>query len=114
MLKVSDNPPTEEAGQSSCLSIDKKKRQVTLTESNPNAVCNNAQERGPMVSAPKMFAFDSLFTAEDPQVSLHSILSQLAVFLKQEFSGLHRILIYYVTLLQLHISSSFITHMLKV
>lgn len=69
MLKVSDNPPTEEAGQSSCLSIDKKKRQVTLTESNPNAVCNNAQERGPMVSAPKMFAFDSLFTAEDPQVS---------------------------------------------
>ena len=69
MLRVSDNPIQQPNDQvtPSFMSIDKKKRQVTLTEPQA-ATTTNAQERGPMVSAPKMFAFDSLFTSEDSQV----------------------------------------------
>ncbi|XP_053692242.1 kinesin-like protein GA13060 [Sabethes cyaneus] len=91
MLRVSDDPPkasaptisaqeeaqTASAPQSvpSCssgsyLTVDKKKRQVTLCETQTNlAACSSAAtpERGPMVSAPKMFAFDALFTTEDSQ-----------------------------------------------
>ncbi|KAH8237518.1 hypothetical protein KR038_003739 [Drosophila bunnanda] len=51
------------------MALDKKKRQVTLTDPR-NVVCpppQAAQERAPMVAAPKMFAFDNLFTAEDKQ-----------------------------------------------
>jgi hypothetical protein len=76
MLRVSDNPgqqqPTtnDQIAVSSFMSVDKKKRQITLTEPQLTAPAN-AQERGPMVSAPKMFAFDSLFTAEDMQVRGH-------------------------------------------
>lgn len=74
MLRVIDNPP--EGDKSSYLSIDKKKRQVTLSE--PTAQTTNAmtqstnatnlQDRAPMVSAPKMFAFDALHTSDDSQV----------------------------------------------
>lgn len=71
MLRVSDNPPEGEEN-SSYLSIDKKKRQVTLSDTTTNQASQSsttaAQERGPMVSAPKMFAFDGLFTTEDNQV----------------------------------------------
>ncbi|XP_058056821.1 kinesin-like protein CG14535 [Anopheles bellator] len=89
MLRVSDDPPTTAAAAATglrpsgnCdqpadqsappppataptyLTVDKKKRQVTLTET----TATSAQpERGPMVSAPKMFAFDALFTTEDSQ-----------------------------------------------
>ncbi|ETN59771.1 Kinesin-like protein [Anopheles darlingi] len=49
------------------LTVDKKKRQVTLTETHGNAAQPVQPERGPMVSAPKMFAFDALFTTEDSQ-----------------------------------------------
>ncbi|XP_058814838.1 kinesin-like protein CG14535 [Topomyia yanbarensis] len=81
MLRVSDDPP-KPAGQSeeskptsssssnpSYLTVDKKKRQVTLCETQTNLAGSTAatQERGPMVSAPKMFAFDALFTTEDSQ-----------------------------------------------
>lgn len=74
MLRVSDNQP--EGEKSACyLSIDKKKRQVTLSEptsaQTPQS-STSAQERGPMVSAPKMFAFDALHTNEDSQVIRHS------------------------------------------
>lgn len=55
--------------------VDKKKRQVTLTDPANSlaaaaavAANNNIQERAPMVAAPKMFAFDSLFTPDDQQV----------------------------------------------
>uniref|UniRef100_A0A1S4GY17 Uncharacterized protein n=1 Tax=Anopheles gambiae TaxID=7165 RepID=A0A1S4GY17_ANOGA len=84
MLRVSDDPPRQQAGeqqdQSSApaatssssnppptyLTVDKKKRQVTLTETHSSATMAPS-ERGPMVSAPKMFAFDALFTTEDSQ-----------------------------------------------
>ncbi|XP_065355884.1 kinesin-like protein CG14535 isoform X2 [Calliphora vicina] len=67
MLRVADTHNDLE--QPHFMTVDKKKRQVTLTD--PAAACNVAastsQERGPMVAAPKMFAFDSLFAAEDQQ-----------------------------------------------
>lgn len=69
MLRVSDNQPEDKTV--SYLSIDKKKRQVTLSEptlSQTPQSLTSAQERGPMVSAPKMFAFDALHTSEDSQV----------------------------------------------
>lgn len=70
MLRVSDNPP-EDPNVPNYLAIDKKKRQVTLSDpaSGIATTVNGAQERGPMVSAPKIFAFDSLFSADDAQVS---------------------------------------------
>ena len=68
MLRVSDSQPEGET----YLSIDKKKRQVTLSEptstQTPQSTTSTAQDRGPMVSAPKMFAFDALHTSEDSQV----------------------------------------------
>ncbi|XP_050072371.1 kinesin-like protein CG14535 [Anopheles maculipalpis] len=80
MLRVSDDPPrqasaSEQQDQSApgsststptYLTVDKKKRQVTLTETQSSATMAPS-ERGPMVSAPKMFAFDALFTTEDSQ-----------------------------------------------
>jgi kinesin family member 26 len=76
MLRVSDNPPGAEAEKStSHMSIDKKKRQVTLSEPPPasqssqSSMQNVSQDRALMVSAPKMFAFDALHTNEDSQVT---------------------------------------------
>ncbi|XP_052898362.1 kinesin-like protein CG14535 [Anopheles moucheti] len=82
MLRVSDDPPrqastgeqqdqpapgsTTGTSAPTYLTVDKKKRQVTLTETQSNATMAPS-ERGPMVSAPKMFAFDALFTTEDTQ-----------------------------------------------
>lgn len=72
MLRVSDAHTDTEHPH--FMAVDKKKRQVTLTD--PSAASalasSTSQERGPMVAAPKMFAFDSLFTAEDQQVSVHN------------------------------------------
>lgn len=70
MLRVSDNQPEGEKNDG-YLSINKKKRQVTLSEPTTTQTpqpSTSAQERGPMVSAPKMFAFDALHTSEDSQV----------------------------------------------
>ena len=74
MLRVIDNPADGE--KSSYLSIDKKKRQVTLSEPTVQTTntmtqstnATNLQDRAPMVSAPKMFAFDALHTSDDSQV----------------------------------------------
>lgn len=74
MLRVIDNPP--DGDKSSYLSIDKKKRQVTLSEPTAQTTntmtqstnATNLQDRAPMVSAPKMFAFDALHTSDDSQV----------------------------------------------
>lgn len=78
MLRVSDNPPSSDGERNvSHLSIDKKKRQVTLSEPMPTqttttttqpSTSSNVQDRALMVSAPKMFAFDALHTSEDSQV----------------------------------------------
>lgn len=72
MLRVADRADTAGgSGESHFLALDKKKRQITLTD--PKNVCApQAQERAPMVAAPKMFAFDNLFSAEDKQVSYTS------------------------------------------
>lgn len=74
MLRVSDTHNDPE--QPHFMSVDKKKRQVTLTDpaAASNMAASSSQERGPMVAAPKMFAFDSLFTAEDQQVIILQIL----------------------------------------
>jgi kinesin family protein 26 len=71
MLRVSDSPPATAEGEKSAshLSIDKKKRQVTLCEQSATTPgASAAQDRAPMVSAPKMFAFDALHTSDDSQV----------------------------------------------
>ncbi|XP_037958199.1 kinesin-like protein CG14535 isoform X2 [Teleopsis dalmanni] len=67
MLRVSDTHT--DAENPHFMSVDKKKRQVTLTDpvTASSVAASSSQERGPMVAAPKMFAFDSLFTAEDQQ-----------------------------------------------
>lgn len=49
------------------LSIEKKKRQITLND--PASILNatSSQERGPKVASPKIFAFDNLFTDDEAQ-----------------------------------------------
>lgn len=72
MLRISDNVPTDTTIP--YLFIDKKKRQVTLTDPATMApvATSSTQERGPMVAAPKMFAFDGLFTNDDSQADVCS------------------------------------------
>lgn len=68
MLRVADKSDSAVSESGCFMALDKKKRQVTLTDPK-NVSAPQAQERAPMVAAPKMFAFDNLFTAEDKQVS---------------------------------------------
>lgn len=101
MLRVSDNPPSStdaaEKSTSSPLSIDKKKRQVTLSEppqasqSSQSSSQNVNQDRALMVSAPKMFAFDALHTNEDSQVTLKFITfgQQFVVSHTRQFTSLY-------------------------
>ena len=63
MLRVS----TGEGG--SFFNADKRKKQVTLVDPS-SAQSSTAEDRRPTVAAPKMFAFDAIFTEEDSQVSL--------------------------------------------
>lgn len=69
MLRISDSALTD-GSQAHYLSIDKKKRQITLTD--PTTLTQNpaASERGPKVAAPKIFAFDNLFTDDDVQTDI--------------------------------------------
>lgn len=79
MLRISDAAPTDPT-KPHYLCIDKKKRQITLTDPATMAPITTAtaaaaaatQDRGPMVSAPKIFAFDNLFTHDDPQLDVSS------------------------------------------
>lgn len=66
MLRVTDSHPEDTPH---FLAVDKKKRQVTLTDpaAATNVTTTSTQERGPMVAAPKMFAFDGLYTTDDQQ-----------------------------------------------
>lgn len=83
MLRISDSPPND-PDVANYLSVDKKKRQVTLSEPIMSATpAGVASERGPMVAAPKIFAFDSLFTAEDAQVSLKCCVGDVLTILIQ-------------------------------
>ena len=98
MLRMTDNNSNAAAAnENEFISIDQKRRQITFIESssassggaataataaeNANAASaiegvpatpsatSSALDRAPMVSAPKIFAFDGLFTNADPQVS---------------------------------------------
>ncbi|XP_031627233.1 kinesin-like protein CG14535 isoform X2 [Contarinia nasturtii] len=73
MLRISESALTEDSQKPHYLSIDKKKRQITLTDPTTSAPSSQAsQERGPKVAAPKIFAFDNLFTDEDAQSDVTS------------------------------------------
>lgn len=75
MLRVAGDPST-----STFLSVDKKRKQLTLQEPGNGGVATLAsssstetnqaapEDRRVGVAAPKMFAFDGLFTADDSQV----------------------------------------------
>lgn len=53
----------------SFFNADKRKKQVTLVDP-ASGQSSSAEDRRPTVAAPKMFAFDAIFTEEDSQVSL--------------------------------------------
>lgn len=73
MLRISESSLAD-GTQPHYLSIDKKKRQITLTDPTNTAALTTAasQERAPKVAAPKIFAFDNLFTDEDVQSDVTS------------------------------------------
>lgn len=81
MLRISDAVPSDTT-RAHYMCIDKKKRQITLTDPATMALNTTAtatatvaaatQDRGPMVSAPKIFAFDNLFTHDDAQLDVSS------------------------------------------
>ncbi|XP_023287540.1 uncharacterized protein LOC105694763 [Orussus abietinus] len=65
MLRVS----TGDGG--SFFNADKRKKQVTLVDP-ASAQSSTADDRRPTVAAPKMFAFDAIFTEEDSQTEICS------------------------------------------
>lgn len=73
MLRISESSLAD-GTQPHYLSIDKKKRQITLTDPTTTTAPSSAasQERAPKVAAPKIFAFDNLFTDEDVQSDVTS------------------------------------------
>lgn len=66
MLRVAGDGHTAE-DTASFLSVDKRRKQITLFDP---ALCGTQapEDRRVGVAAPKMFAFDSIFTHEDSQV----------------------------------------------
>jgi kinesin family protein 26 len=52
----------------SFFNADKRKKQVTLIDP-ASGQSSSAEDRRPTVAAPKMFAFDAIFTEEDSQVN---------------------------------------------
>lgn len=71
VLRVSPAVPIGE-GEEEVVTLDKRRRQVTLVE--PQA--RQAQESRLGVAAPKMFAFDQVYTQKDPQVRHIQIATQ--------------------------------------
>lgn len=61
-----DEQPAATADPSNFMSVDKKHRQLTLIDPNAPPASDGSRRVG--VAAPKMFAFDALFTQEDSQV----------------------------------------------
>lgn len=66
------SPPSSsllESGSNSFFTLDKRKKQVTLVDP---SVCSGSaapEDRRIGVAAPKMFAFDAIFSQDDSQVS---------------------------------------------
>ncbi|KAF0770943.1 kinesin-like protein KIF26A [Aphis craccivora] len=65
-----DEQPAATADPSNFMSVDKKHRQLTLIDPNAPPASDGSRRVG--VAAPKMFAFDALFTQEDSQVDVCS------------------------------------------
>jgi kinesin family protein 26 len=65
---ATSDAPTPAGGSASFLSVDSRKKQVTLFD--PAACGGTAapEDRRVGVAAPKMFAFDAIFTHDDSQV----------------------------------------------
>lgn len=61
-------PNATDQTDSNFMSVDKKHRQLTLIDPNAPPASDGSRRVG--VAAPKMFAFDALFTPEDSQVKL--------------------------------------------
>lgn len=71
MLRVAGEAPSGGEDVTSFFSVDKRRKQVTLFD--PAACGGSAaapEDRRVGVAAPKMFAFDAIFTQEDSQVRL--------------------------------------------
>ncbi|KAK6640438.1 hypothetical protein RUM44_012132 [Polyplax serrata] len=67
MLKVTGVPSAMPSGSQSFFNVDSRKKQVTLYDP---AVCGTPtapEDRRVGVAAPKMFAFDAIFTQDDSQ-----------------------------------------------
>lgn len=79
MLRVASpqaSSSSPEIGSYSFFSLDKRKKQVTLLDP---SVCNGTaapEERRIGVAAPKMFAFDAIFSQDDSQVNIKIIVSK--------------------------------------
>lgn len=62
----------------SFFNADKRKKQVTLVDP-ASGQSSSAEDRRPTVAAPKMFAFDAIFTEEDSQVSKYKIIVKIEI-----------------------------------
>lgn len=77
MLRVSSpsnaSPQEGSPGGSSFFNLDKRKKQVTLYDPGVSGVAGGGttapEDRRVGVAAPKMFAFDAIFSQDDSQVS---------------------------------------------
>lgn len=75
MLRVASPIAEPPPGVTQFFSLDKRKKQVTLYDP---ALCGEAASTAPEdrkvgVAAPKMFAFDAIFSHDDSQVRICSI-----------------------------------------
>lgn len=61
-----EQPAATSEPSNNFMSVDKKHRQLTLIDPNAPPASDGSRRVG--VAAPKMFAFDALFTQEDSQV----------------------------------------------
>jgi kinesin family member 26 len=71
MLRVSSPVAEPPPGVTPFFSLDKRKKQVTLYDPaalSVDAVSSAPEDRKVGVAAPKMFAFDAMFSHDDPQV----------------------------------------------
>lgn len=74
MLRVSAPPSGSAAdaggGSNGFFSLDKRKKQVTLIDPSSCGGSVAPEDRRVAVAAPKMFAFDAIFSHDDSQVKL--------------------------------------------
>ena len=64
-----------EAQQGSFLSLDARRKQVTVYDPSINGYTTSAHRARGVVAAPKMFAFDTIFSQDDSLVSIFTVLN---------------------------------------